>query len=73
VRVRERVILALGTVGFLSQIYAQFTGNEPSFLIMGASLALLGVAPFLRADEAQRHDLEDRDLDHDRDRGGLEP
>lgn len=52
---RDTILLVLGSGGFLSQIIVQFQGNEPSFLIMGASLALLGVAPFLRIDEARRN------------------
>jgi hypothetical protein len=52
-KLREAMILVIGTVGFASQIIGQFTGHSPNYLIVGGSLALLGVAPLLRLDERE--------------------
>lgn len=53
-KLREIVILILGTGGFVSQIIAQFTGRDVNYIVMGGALALLGVAPLLRLDEHGR-------------------
>ena len=53
-KTREKVILTIGTLGFISQIVAQFIGYDPNYLIVGGALALLGVAPLLRLDEHGR-------------------
>lgn len=50
-KLREIIILTVGTFGFMSQIVAQFVGHDPNYLIVGGALALLGVVPLLRLDE----------------------
>jgi hypothetical protein len=49
--IRDVWLLCLGTIGFLQQV---FLAREPNYLLVGGSLAILGVAPLLRLDEARR-------------------
>lgn len=50
-KVRDIWILVLGTIGFLQQVVGVVLDNDPNYLILAASLTLLGTVPFLRADE----------------------
>lgn len=48
---RDAWLLLLGSIGFLSQVVIYFYGGGPNFLLMAASLTLLGAPLMLYADE----------------------